>query len=748
MNCRENENFLSLSSDDPDEEHNYSVTNRWRKRSEVWKRWEEENVLIEGFQVERLRLPNRGQLFLTDDDDSSPLGKKLAWLQSQLDAIKARLGNFKRKYPGDDEVIQEYSVDSRENFEGKAFKVEAFIGSISEKHASLRNKFDVVKNKGNETVLTVPTKQPSVDKERITLEKVGSPGDFADIRPITDAGLRDELIKAVDDATQATLKLFQDFVARLFQNAKKGENEEHVKNTISAILKWEKEGDGSLIDETIEYARPPTSIDREDTVDHPILHAVICRIIRVLASGESEITLHEYEYCVSTEQSVAVSKHENLRERQIDVTAHEAEECLPSVLPAMLQQAFEFKTFPDCPAKLQKSLEKGRSQIVGHLGKILSFSFDFGGVGKDSYALGTVLTPLSIEVVKMTLSDVGTEEVDLRVIGTGCLPLLGKDYLDRHAKHAMSLISSDVSEGEEGFVLLAGALIRAAPTALAAPTFPPTSVRQSNPEEELVFTQFLGSGAFSNVARLRGQGEFLKMPKAAALAKNLTYEAKILQSLNSQDCHIPKLVYESGVTSIRTVIRGEVTHMVFLRLHGIVGVALNKLPRGIWEKSATSIITTISEALRFAHEKGIYHLDVRPGNIIVKTSRDGHAESMLSDWGCSIATSQKLSKFRGCTPYAHDSFFSRASVQPRPELDFASLAYTMAHVEQGVLKWAYEFDRPTNVKTADLNIRRGFMIEFFEEEASSQRFGNDVLAELRTACGVDRRSSSRSVASS
>jgi hypothetical protein len=91
------------------------------------------------------------------------------------------------------------------------------------------------------------------------------------------------------------------------------------------------------------------------------------------------------------------------------------------------------------------------------------------------------------------------------------------------------------------------------------------------------------------------------------------------------------------------------------------------------------------EALKFAYGNKIYHLDVRPGNIIVKVS-SSRCKAMLSDWGCSVDDTAKstLKKFRDCPPYAHDSLLGKFSaVTFKPGRDFVSLAYTLDHVAAG-----------------------------------------------------------------
>ena len=139
---------------------------------------------------------------------------------------------------------------------------------------------------------------------------------------------------------------------------------------------------------------------------------------------------------------------------------------------------------------------------------------------------------------------------------------------------------------------------------------------------------------------------------------------------------------------------------------------LHSILRKDWSKNAEYIILTVFEALKFAHSKNVYHMDVRPGNIIVVGVQEGKVNVMLSEWGSSVdgGKGMTLTKFCGCTPYAHDRLLGKkCSFKLGADLDFASLAYTIDHVETGKLQWLYEFNRPSQVTTADLKKRHAFV---------------------------------------
>lgn len=199
-----------------------------------------------------------------------------------------------------------------------------------------------------------------------------------------------------------------------------------------------------------------------------------------------------------------------MKDRRIDITAEQRKEHLPQVLATMVQKAIEIKTNPDDTAKFKKAIEKGKTQVFGHLGKRLAYALDFGGAGKDDSAVGVCLTPLSIEVIKMSLSNVGTKKVALNVTGTGCVPLLGQGLLTEGQKEVFAADKID----SNGFLLLAAVLM----DSIAPEYDDDLSVKQISPrEEELSNFSYLGSGAFSNVFKI-GNGEFFEVAETSALS--------------------------------------------------------------------------------------------------------------------------------------------------------------------------------------------------------------------------------------
>ena len=147
-------------------------------------------------------------------------------------------------------------------------------------------------------------------------------------------------------------------------------------------------------------------------------------------------------------------------------------------------------------------------------------------------------------------------------------------------------------------------------------------------------------------------------------------------------------------------------------------MSLNNLRKEVWAIPYVfeTVVEQVYEGLQFAHRLGIYHLDVRPSNIIVQVDKTGMPKVMLSDWGCA-SREKKLKKFRGCTPYAHDLLLGKMAtfnVKTNPALDFASLVFTIFDAVEGKLPWLSKFDRPTTVLSSDKDERRDFVNQWFQ----------------------------------
>jgi hypothetical protein len=702
----------------------------------------DKNVCGDDLDLNELQLLTGDELFLTIDH-TSQLGRELVAFGAGIETSKAKIQECKKFIVTSKENIKEMQENDLEN---KTSRTQVLIAELIEGNTNR-----ITLSKINITDETEKVRKSAMEIEKliimISLAHENMRNKITYVKAIGfpathDTMFTQDLIDLVSEEEKADLLLLQEFVADIFEHATKTNNATQVKATTSAILSWTKETQltkskyarrslTQVLTKRNTFARPPTDSDNEVTADQPILQAVICRIIGILASSNKEKeVLHNQDDGVTTEQSNV----ENTKDRRIDITVSPREEHLALVLPTMAEKTIEIKTARDDAVKFKKALKKGRSQIVGHLGKRLMYAFDFGGAGKDGRTLGVSLTHLSIEVIKMNLAQVGTGTVSLDMSTTGCVPLFGKELLT--GTQCKEFVSLDTN----GILLLAGALKHRTPEEFDLGA----SLTQVEPIfEDLKHMQYLGSGAFSNVVGFHSSGDFIKMPKSAALATSLEQEAAILRKLESipPSSSIPIIASEISISTLRAVIRGEISTMIGLRLHGVVGVTLDRLPSDFWSTHSNGIITTVYQALEFAHKKNIYHLDVRPENIFVDV-KPFPFQVMLSDWGCSVegTTHTTLTHFRGCTPYAHDRLLGEAFTgQLDKDLDFASLTYTIHHVCAGKLKWSFPFDDPSNISIQDLEYRRQSVDKWLKSEEFKKLVPQNILENLKTACCITKK---------
>ncbi len=85
-----------------------------------------------------------------------------------------------------------------------------------------------------------------------------------------------------------------------------------------------------------------------------------------------------------------------------------------------------------------------------------------------------------------------------------------------------------------------------------------------------------------------------------------------------------------------------------VELDGKIIRDLDKYPKPVDEGTALKIITGIAEGLKHAHSKGIYHLDLKPLNVLLKSDL---TPPKITDWGLAkISARNSLSQHYGYSP--------------------------------------------------------------------------------------------------
>jgi serine/threonine protein kinase len=111
---------------------------------------------------------------------------------------------------------------------------------------------------------------------------------------------------------------------------------------------------------------------------------------------------------------------------------------------------------------------------------------------------------------------------------------------------------------------------------------------------------------------------------------------------------------------------------------------------------AVAILAQIADALDAAHEEGLVHRDVKPGNILLATDRRGRDHAYLADFGLtkrrsSVAGKTKTGQFIGSIDYA-----SPEQIEGKP-LDGRSDQYSLACVLYYCLTGHRPFERDSEV---------------------------------------------------
>eukprot|EP00980_Cylindrotheca_fusiformis_P000816 scaffold210_cov103-Cylindrotheca_fusiformis.AAC.1 len=566
---------------------------------------------------------------------------------------------------------------------------------------------------------------------RIDLSKVPSPSKLLILgNPKANNSLEEELIRHVGVEHWEKLEKFQKFVASLVKDAPAYDKEQkdpqgaerRLDTTLQTISNWDPDTNEEI--DFKKLVRPSFTIPNENDVDHPILRAIILRMMRIVDVSLRTLGTEQFvpDPATSREATEATEpkKVPGTSGRRVDLEARKTREHFWSLFPvAMLGRVIEIKAVSENDSQLMKRLGQAESQVIGHLGRQAWFSFDFGGVGENCDVYGISLSIWSVSVSKLELREVGTAKVRVDTKRTQRLRLLGKDY-----KLPTPTLESLLANGNHNaFVVLAGALMATCKPpgqdALMDQHKTPklVEVMKGGGSQELQIEQLLGSGAFSNVLKLKEKGQFLKIPRAEVMIESLEFEAKVLSEINSDTTRvdIPQLVNDKnddgGQLSILKFFNNHEEGGDFsgLKLKGIVGETLltAALHRSCDHRTLEVMVRKVFEALEYAHNKGYVHLDIRPENIIVDCQQNN---VMVSDWGVASKLGEEIG-FRGCFPYAHDNWFivqqeggkSPKKQTPTVDFDFASLLYTWVHVVVVVaaaenktkkeVSWSDEFQR-------------------------------------------------------
>jgi hypothetical protein len=375
----------------------------------------------------------------------------------------------------------------------------------------------------------------------------------------------------------------------------------------------------------------------------------------------------------------------------------------PILLPQDISVALEVKnlTRKSKPAKAMHA--QVVKQLTGYMAKRILVAFEVGNVGVNAVAVGVLITPVYVQVLKLELSSMGTENVNVRLLKTKLAPLVCRAAFDRLVTTGCTrnylkpeLFPTD-TDGEEpavprGLTLL-WALMHATENTIAASLFQAdfkeatatflefTNTGVFTPEScARKATSLIGTGAHGTVYRCSTDTTTCIKASRVGETIHIKRELKALKMLNANKCkNIPSLV---RVGQLKYIIR-NVTAVVPAIVISPFGepVAAYRGEADIKKKKkkrAQELKADIQAALKFAHERDVFHLDVRLDNIIYDANA---GVFVLIDWSSATCNGEKIVGFRGSLAFAHAFIHGKENTvewSPKEEHDLASLAFSVA----------------------------------------------------------------------
>jgi|GEM_PF-498860 len=170
--------------------------------------------------------------------------------------------------------------------------------------------------------------------------------------------------------------------------------------------------------------------------------------------------------------------------------------------------------------------------------------------------------------------------------------------------------------------------------------FPPELLDEYEPLE------FIGEGGFAKVFKVRrkSDGEIvaLKIPHIDEKTSSL-----FLKEIAAW--------YHLDHPNIVRLYKADILPVPYLEMEYVEGVSLNgkpvrdldKYPKPVDEKTALKLVKVIANGLAHAHSKGIWHLDMKPLNVLLKSD----LTPKITDWGLAkISSRSSLSTHKGYSP--------------------------------------------------------------------------------------------------
>jgi len=211
------------------------------------------------------------------------------------------------------------------------------------------------------------------------------------------------------------------------------------------------------------------------------------------------------------------------------------------------------------------------------------------------------------------------------------------------------------------------------------PGFPPALLERYEPLE------FLGEGGFAKVFKVKRKSDgkivALKIPRIDERTSSLFIkEVAAWYNLNHEN--------------IVRLYRADILPVPYLEMEFVEGANvggklvrdLEEYSKPVDEKTALKLITGIAHGLAHTHSKGIYHLDLKPLNVLLKADMT----PKITDWGLAkISARSSLSRHYGYSPLyaAPEQLDEEALGEPDHRTDVYQLGLILYELLTGELPY-------------------------------------------------------------
>ncbi|MEM2503825.1 MAG: protein kinase [Archaeoglobaceae archaeon] len=205
--------------------------------------------------------------------------------------------------------------------------------------------------------------------------------------------------------------------------------------------------------------------------------------------------------------------------------------------------------------------------------------------------------------------------------------------------------------------------------------------------------EFLGEGGFARVfkAKRKSDGEIvaIKIPRLDEKTSSI-FLKEIASWYHLNHPNIVRL-YSADILPVPYM---EMEYVEGVKISGKTVRDLERYPKPVSEDIALSIVKGVADGLKHAHDKGIYHLDLKPLNVLIKSD----LTPKITDWGLAKISARSSSTANiGYSPLyaAPEQIDEKKFGQPDHRTDIYGLGVILYELLTG--KLPYEAMTPSAV---------------------------------------------------